>query len=124
MINILVVDPHPIIRTGLKSIFNSVADMNVVGCVGNGIQIFEFVRRNDVNIIISEIDLPELNGITALRAIKKEHKAIKVIMFSNQPEEIYAISTITAEHLDTFLKMLILTLLLMVLEKLIMAKFT
>src|SRR5690606_28013624 len=49
-----------------------------------------------VDVIISEIDLPELNGITALRAIKKEHSAIKVIMFSSQPEEIYAISSIKA----------------------------
>ena len=40
--------------------------------------------------------MPELNGITALRAIKKEHKATKILMFSHQPEEIYAISTIKA----------------------------
>jgi len=96
MIKILVVDPHPIIRAGLKSLFDSVSDINVVGSVRSGLEIFEFVRRNDVNIILSEIDLPEVNGITALRAIRKEHKATKVIMFSHQPEEIYAISTLKA----------------------------
>jgi DNA-binding NarL/FixJ family response regulator len=57
---------------------------------------FLIALRNNVDLIISEIDLPELNGITALRAIKKENKNIKVIMFSHQPEEIYAISTIKA----------------------------
>ncbi len=96
MIKVLVVDNHPIIRTGLKLFFDSVEDIDVVGSVGSGIDIFEFVRRNKVDVIISEIDLPELNGITALRAIKKEHRDIRVVMFSNQPEEIYAISVLKA----------------------------
>jgi DNA-binding NarL/FixJ family response regulator len=75
---------------------NSKPDFNVVGTLNSGIEIFEFVRRNDVDIIISEIDLPELNGITALRAIKKENKDVRVLIFSHQPEEIYAVSTIKA----------------------------
>lgn len=96
MTKVLVVDSHPIIRTGLKLLFETVNDIQVVGTIGSGIEIFEFVRRNSVDIIISEIDLPELNGITALRAIRKEYKSIKVIIFSSQPEEIYAISTMKA----------------------------
>lgn len=96
MIKVLVVDYHPIVRTGLKLLFESNPDIEVVGSVGSGIEIFEFVRRHAVDVILSEIDLPELNGITALRAIKKEHSEVKVIMFSYQPEEIYAISTIKA----------------------------
>ena len=94
MINVLVVDSHPIVRTGLKLLLEPIEDIAVVGEIRSGIEIFEFVRRNKVDIIISEIDLPELNGITALRAIKKEHKGINVIIFSHQPEEIYAISTL------------------------------
>lgn len=96
MIKVLVVDFHPIVRTGLKLLFESNSEIEVVGGVGSGIEIFEFVRRHPVDVILSEIDLPELNGITALRAIKKEHLEIKVIMFSHQPEEIYAISTVKA----------------------------
>ena len=67
-----------------------------MGKLSSGIEIFEFVRRHKVDIIISEIDLPELNGITALRAIKKENNTVNVLMFSHQPEEIYAISTLKA----------------------------
>lgn len=96
MTKVLVVDSHPIVRTGLKLLFETVSDINVVGAVGSGIEIFDFVRRNAVDIIISEVDLPELNGITALRAIRKEYRDIRVIMFSNQPEEIYAVSTMKA----------------------------
>lgn len=96
MIKVLVVDNHPIVRTGLKLFFESVPDITVVGTLKSGIEIFEFVRRYPVDVIISEIDLPELNGITALRAIKKEHHNLKVIMFSHHPESIYAVSTLKA----------------------------
>src|SRR5690606_2900373 len=96
MIKVLVVDYHPIVRKGLKLLFESDPDIEVVGTVATGIEIFEFLRRYPVDVIISEIDLPELNGITALRAIKKEHKDLRVIMFSYHQEEIYAISSIKA----------------------------
>ena len=96
MIHILIVDNHPIVRTGLELFLNSKPDFKVVGKLNSGIEIFEFVRRQKVDIIISEIDLPELNGITALRAIKKENNNVNVLMFSHQPEEIYAISTLKA----------------------------
>lgn len=96
MIKVLVVDSHPIIRTGLNLLFATSPEIEVIGTVGSGIDIFEFVRRHQVDVIVSEIDLPELNGITAMRAIKKEHQSIKVVIFSHQPEEIYAISSIKA----------------------------
>ena len=96
MVKILIVDSHPILRKGLELILNSYPDFKAVGLLNSGIEIFEFVRRNDVDVIISEVDLPELNGITALRAIKKENKHINVLMFSSQLEEIYAISTLKA----------------------------
>ncbi|HKK11315.1 MAG TPA: response regulator transcription factor [Flavobacteriaceae bacterium] len=96
MIKVLVVDNHPIVRTGLKLYFEGIPDITVVGELKSGIEIFEFVRRYPVDVIICEIDLPELNGITAIRAIKKEHQHIKVLMFSHHPESIYAVSTLKA----------------------------
>ncbi|MFD1063069.1 response regulator [Winogradskyella litorisediminis] len=96
MTNVLIVDNHPVVREGLTSIINNLSGFKIIGALGSGVQIFDFVRNYAVDLIISEIDLPELNGITALRAIKKEHKSIKILMFSNQPEEIYAISTLKA----------------------------
>ncbi len=96
MINVLIVDSHPIVRKGLESFLSKSDKYSVVGTLGSGIEIFDFVRNNDVDIVISEVDLSELNGITAMRAIKKEHKHLKILMFSQQPEEIYALSTLKA----------------------------
>jgi DNA-binding NarL/FixJ family response regulator len=96
MIKLLVVDHHPIIRKGLELLFVTSSNMQVVGSLDDGEAIFDFLRRNQVDIILSEIDLPKLNGITALRRLKVEHPNVKVIMFSTHPEEVYAISVIKA----------------------------
>lgn len=96
MVKVLIVDNHPVVLAGLRAIIESTPDFEVVGSIRTGVEIFEFVRRYKVDLIISEIDLPELNGITALRAIKKEHQQLKVLIFSHQPEEIYAISSLKA----------------------------
>jgi len=96
MIKLLVVDHHPIIRKGLELLFSASPNVQVMGSVDDGEAIFDFIKRVQVDMIISEIDLPKLNGITALRRLKQEHPDVKVIIFSTHPEEIYAITTIKA----------------------------
>lgn len=96
MIKVLIADHHPIIIKGLQKVFESSHDIQITEVVKSGRELFDIVGRKDFDVIISEIDLPELNGITALRTLKKEYNDLKVIMFSGHPEEIYAVSTIKA----------------------------
>ncbi|MBT8310733.1 MAG: response regulator transcription factor [Flavobacteriaceae bacterium] len=96
MIKVLVVDHHPIVRKGIIKMFESSPEIDVVGEADNGKELFNFIDNHRVDIVISEIDLPQLNGITALRTLKKDHHEVKVIIFSSHPEEIYAVSTIKA----------------------------
>jgi len=96
MIKVLVVDPHPVFRLGMETLIKRTADVHLAGSLKSGVEIFEFVRRQHVDVIVLEVDLPDLNGITTLRAIKKEYKDIAMLMLANQPEEIYAVSTVKA----------------------------
>ncbi|WP_104734667.1 response regulator [Hanstruepera ponticola] len=96
MIKLLVADSHPIVRKGLELLFVTSPHIQVIGGVDNGEAIFDFLKEHRIDIILCEIDLPKLNGITALRRLKREHPEVKTIMFTSQPEEIYAINTIKA----------------------------
>lgn len=96
MIKLLVVDHHPIIRKGLELLFVTSTNTKVVGSLDNGEAIFDFLRREPADIILSEIDLPKLNGITALRRLKVEYPNVKVIIFSSHPEAVYAVNIIKA----------------------------
>lgn len=96
MIKLLVVDEHPIVRKGLELVFGVSQDIKFMGSVGDGEAIFDFIKNTPVDVIVTEIDLPKLNGITALRRLKKEFPKVKVIIYSGQPEYVYAVSAIKA----------------------------
>ncbi|WP_338731623.1 response regulator transcription factor [Mangrovimonas cancribranchiae] len=96
MIKLLVADSHPIIRKGIELIFVASQNIRVVGGVSNGEAIFDFLRHHQADVILCEVDLPKLNGITALRRLSKEYPDINVLIFTAQPEEIYALNTIKA----------------------------
>jgi two-component system response regulator FimZ (fimbrial Z protein) len=96
MIKLLVADHHPIVRKGLEHLFSASSDIQIVGSVDNGEAILDFVKKEKVDIILTEVDLPKLNGLTVLRHLKSDYPDIKTIIFSGQPEEVYAVSAIKA----------------------------
>ncbi len=96
MIKLLIADNHPITRKGLEVLFSASPNIKVVGSVDNGESILEFVKKNPVDIVLTEADLPKLNGLTVLRYLKNDHPDVKTIILSAQPEEVYAINAIKA----------------------------
>jgi len=96
MIKLLIADHHPIVRKGLELLFSASSNIQVVGSLDDGEAIIDFIKKNPVDIILTEIDLPKLNGLTVLRTLKHEFPSIKTIIFSGQPEEVYAINAIKA----------------------------
>ena len=96
MIKLLIADNHPITRKGLDVLFSNSSSIKIVGHVDNGEAILEFIKQNHVDIILMEIDLPKLNGLTILRLLKNNYPNIKTILFSSQPEDVYALNAIKA----------------------------
>jgi len=96
MIKLLIADNHPIIRKGLELLFSASSNIEVVASVDNGEAIIDQVKRMPVDIILTEIDLPKINGLTVLRILKSDFPNIKTIIFSGQPEEVYALNSIKA----------------------------
>ncbi len=96
MTSVLIADHHPITRKGIASLLLDSANFDIFGEVNNGDEMYAALRKSRPDLLIMELDLPQINGITAIKAIKQEFKGIKVIIFSTYPEEIYALSTIKA----------------------------
>jgi len=96
MIKLLIADNHPIVRKGLELLFSSSSNIEVVGSVDDGEAILEFIKRNPVDVILMETDFPNLNGLTVLRYLKNDFPDIKTLIFSGQPEEVYALNAIKA----------------------------
>ena len=96
MLKLLIADPHPIVRKGLEHLFSASSDVKIVGSVDNGEAVLEFLKKEPVDVILSEIDLPKLNGLTVLRHLKSEYPDVKTLMLSAQPENVYGFNSIKA----------------------------
>src|SRR6056297_1214285 len=96
MTKILIADHHPITRMGISSLLEREGVYEVVGKVTNGKDLFKALKSKNPDVLILEIDLPEINGITALRNIKAENPGTKILILSCHPEEMYALNAIKA----------------------------
>ena len=96
MIKVLIADNHPIIRIGIKKVLESSPDIEIIADVSTTDELFECLDNTEPDVLILEMDIPEINGIASLRKIKQEYPKVKTLMFSGQSEDVYALSTIRA----------------------------
>lgn len=96
MIKVLVADNHPIVRKGIEAVLSNQKDIQITGNVATTAELFDFIAKKSPDVVLLEMDIPEVNGITALRKIKKEFTSVKTLMFSAQSEDVYALSSIRA----------------------------
>lgn len=94
MIKVLIADNHPIIRHGIKEILESNPDMEVIADVSTTVELFNVLDKVTPDVVILEMDIPEINGIATLRKLKQEFPNIRTLMYSGQSEDVYALSTI------------------------------
>lgn len=96
MITVLIADSHPIVRLGIKQVLASASGFEVIGDVSSTTELFTTLEKVSPDVVMLEMDIPEINGIATLRKIKQEFPSTKVLMYSGQSEDVYALSTIRA----------------------------
>ncbi|MER3318783.1 response regulator [Flagellimonas lutimaris] len=96
MIKVLIADNHPVVRLGIKKVLESSADIEIIADVSTTEELFNTLKTVTPDVVILEMDIPEINGIATLRKMKLEFPDIKTLMYSGQSEDVYALSTIRA----------------------------
>ncbi|WP_313814450.1 response regulator transcription factor [Glutamicibacter sp.] len=83
MIRILLVDDHPIVRTGLRSLFDNYEDLNVVGECSSGEEALEFIQGTQVDVVLCDLRLGAgMNGAETTAAIGKLPGAPRVLILT------------------------------------------
>jgi two-component system NarL family response regulator len=90
-IRIIIVDDHPIVRTGLQSVFETYADFEVLAAVTSGEEALVALKRSPADIVLLDLRMPGLSGIGTLRELKKLEPATHVIILTSfdLDEDIY-----------------------------------
>ena len=88
MINVIVVDDHPLMRLGIKSSLSKFVDeIKVVGEASTADELFQVLPDLDVDVILLDIQMPGMSCEEAVKKLKSERSDIKVIIVSSNYEE-------------------------------------
>ena len=88
-INVLIVDDEKLIREGLSIILSSYEDIEVVGTCGNGREALEFIRNNDVDVVLMDIRMPVCDGVLGTKIIKEEYRDVKILILTTFDDKEY-----------------------------------
>ena len=104
MISILLVDDQAIVREGLGAMLSLEPDMLVVGEAGNGLQAVRLVRELSPDIVLMDVRMPGMDGLTALERLKAVAPRSSVIMLTLYDEPNYLLRAVSAGAVGYILK--------------------
>src|SRR5215211_2562680 len=69
---IVIADDHPLFRSAIRQTLESHSDFEVVGEAANGREVLELCRRSRPELVLMDLRMPQMDGVAATRAIKRE----------------------------------------------------
>ncbi|MEZ7494097.1 response regulator transcription factor [Leeuwenhoekiella aequorea] len=95
MITITIADHHPVITDGLSHILRN-TDHEILDVIVDGNDLKASLENQVPDLVVMEIDLPNLQGLSAIKELRRSFPGLKIMIFSTHPEEMYALSAIKA----------------------------
>lgn len=89
MISILLAEDHNIVRNGIKMLLEADEQIKVVGEAVNGLDVMKQVATHPIDIILADINMPEMDGMQLLKELKDKHPQVKVMLLSMHDHEKY-----------------------------------
>jgi DNA-binding NarL/FixJ family response regulator len=85
-LKVVIADDHKITLDGVRRTLESAADIDVVGTASSGSQVLPLVKRTAPDVVLLDIRMPGIDGITCLALLRKNHPDVKVVMLSAYTE--------------------------------------
>lgn len=86
-IRILIADDHQMFIDGVKSLLRREKRMHFVGEVNDGEDALDFLKKNEIDLLISDISMPKLSGVELVKAVKDQWPSLKILVISMHAEK-------------------------------------
>lgn len=96
MIKLVLADDHRLMQDGLKSRLEREDNLTIIRCVGTGSEALKATRDLAPDVLLLDINMPDLNGIEVLEQLQKEQSTVAVIMLSMHDTKEYVVRSIKA----------------------------
>ncbi len=87
MIKVLIADDHAIVRTGLRALLDSEPSMKLVGEATGGYEAIELVGKSNADILVLDISMPDLDGISVTKKIKSRFPDLRILILTVHEDE-------------------------------------
>jgi len=87
IIRVMLVDDHNVVRSGLATFLRAYEDLELVGEAKNGLEALNLCRKQQPDVILMDLMMPEMDGIAATRAILANYPDIKIIAMTSFEDE-------------------------------------
>lgn len=88
-IRVLLVDDHMVVRSGLSTVLSVYDDLKLVGEAGDGEEALRLCERLQPDVILMDLLMPKMDGVTAIKAIKDRWPQIQIIVLTSFKEKEY-----------------------------------
>lgn len=104
MLSVIIIDDHPLVLNGFEFILKNTSTIKLLGSFNSAEDAFEFLATEAVDVVLMDINMPEMNGIDATEIIKKKYPDTQIIAISNHNEESIALRMLKAGAMGYLLK--------------------
>ena len=103
-IRIMIVDDQDVVRRGLSLFFEAFDDLELVAEAANGLQAVQLCDEIQPDVVLMDLMMPEMDGITATRIIRQKHPHIQVIALTSIQDDVSVHQMLDAGALGYLLK--------------------
>lgn len=103
-ITVLCVDDHPLLREGIAAVIGNQQDIVLVGEAPNGKEALERIRALHPDVVLMDLQMPEMGGIDAIVAIRREHPNARIVVLTAYRGDVQIVRALKAGAAEYILK--------------------
>ncbi len=104
IINLLICDDHPVVRSGLHGMLESQPDLRVVAEAADGAEAISLARQHWPDVVLMDLRMPGVDGVTATKQIKAEHPNTDVLILTTYDTDADIVRAVSVGALGFLLK--------------------